>query len=218
MSDLYHDVYEPSPPSTDEIEEASSEQLGSLEPPSTAAPSLEIVPRQTVEPARIADGVLRRLHPAWITNARLRGLISSAILIALLGAVAVAVGFSFGHWLAVAVGWIGLALLLLARALFWPPLAWRHYAYSVAPRGLRIRRGVLVRSALSVPKTRVQHTDVSQGPIQRHFGIASLTVHTAGTQYAAVSLPGLPYGTALAIRDYLIDELSDDEGEDGDGV
>lgn len=177
-----------------------------------------MVSRDRTETARVADGVLRRLHPAWITNSRLRGLISSAILLTLLGVGGVALGFTVGHWLVLAATWLGLALLLLARAILWPPVAWRYYAYSVAPRGLRIRRGVLVRSALSVPKTRVQHTDVSQGPIQRHFGIATLTVHTAGTQYAAVSLPGVPYGTALAIRDYLIDELSDNGGEDGDGV
>jgi membrane protein YdbS with pleckstrin-like domain len=50
----------------------------------------------------------------------------------------------------------------------------------------------------------VQHTDVSQGPLQRRYGLATLTVHTAGTENAQVQLPGLPHDVALSIRDHLL--------------
>ena len=66
------------------------------------------------------------------------------------------------------------------------------------------------RSEISVPKSRVQHTDVSQGPLQRRFGLATLVLHTAGTQHAAVSLSGLSHEAALQIRDYLIEGGPDD--------
>ena len=55
-----------------------------------------------------------------------------------------------------------------------------------------------------MPRSRVQHTDVAQGPIQRRFGLATLTVHTAGSDAAQVHLNGLEYQDALVIRDYLI--------------
>ena len=77
---------------------------------------------------------------------------------------------------------------------------------------MSIRRGVVWRSEISVPRSRVQHTDVSQGPLQRRFGLATLILHTAGTHHASVSLAGLPHAAALAIRDYLI------EGGAGDVV
>ncbi len=63
-----------------------------------------------------------------------------------------------------------------------------------------------------MPRSRVQHTDVSQGPLERRFDLATLVLHTAGTQHAAVSLGGLSHKAALAIRDYLI------EGGAGDAV
>lgn len=162
----------------------------------------------------IADGVKRQLDPAWITARRISGLFVSLILITAFGGAAIGLGIGFDRWLLTLSAWIVLSVLILARAWFWPPLAWKYAAYAVSQRGLRVRRGVLVRSIASVPKSRVQHTDVSQGPLQRHFGIATLTVHTAGTQYAAVPVPGLPRETALAIRNFLID----DEDDEDDGV
>jgi membrane protein YdbS with pleckstrin-like domain len=61
-----------------------------------------------------------------------------------------------------------------------------------------------------VPSSRVQHTDVAQGPVERAFDLATLVVYTAGTQHASVTLNGLKNETALAIRDYLIDRDDDD--------
>ena len=49
-----------------------------------------------------------------------------------------------------------------------------------------------------MPFGRVQHIDVDQGPIDRALDIATMTLHTAGTHNASVSLPGL--GEDLAIR------------------
>lgn len=164
-----------------------------------------------VDPS-VADGVRRKLDPAWITSQRIGGLFVAFILIGSLGIAAVALGIAFDYLILTLGAWSALTILLLVRAWVWPQLAWNHAAYAVSPRGLRLRRGVLFRSIASVPKSRVQHTDVSQGPVQRHFGIATLTVHTAGTQYAAVPVPGLPRGTALAIRNFLIDDDEDDDG------
>ncbi len=112
--------------------------------------------------------------------------------------------------------WIGLGAAslvyaaLVAWSLYWPGVRYRHASYRVAERGLWIRRGVLWRSEISVPKSRVQHTDVSQGPLQRRFDLATLVLHTAGTQHAAVALGGLSHSAALAIRDYLIEGGTDD--------
>ena len=78
--------------------------------------------------------------------------------------------------------------------------------YKVDPRGIGIRSGVVWRRVVSVPRSRVQHTDVSQGPIQRHLGLATLVVHTAGVVNASVTLGGLDRDIAVGIRDFLIDE------------
>ena len=69
-----------------------------------------------------------------------------------------------------------------------------------------LSRGVVWRAETSIPKARVQHIDVVQGPIHGRFGLAELVIHTAGTQDASVSLGGLPHGRALGIRDFLIND------------
>ena len=97
-------------------------------------------------------------------------------------------------------------------ATWWPGVRYRYISYRTDVDGFTIRRGVLWRGVTSIPKARVQHTDVVQGPIQRRFGLSKLVVHTAGTQDASVSLSGLPYDKALPIRDFLI------ESDERDGV
>ena len=100
--------------------------------------------------------------------------------------------------------WLVIAVLLFWWAERWPAIEYRHTSYRVDPAGIEIRRGVWWQRVINVPRTRIQHTDVSQGPLERKFGLGTLVVHTAGTAYARVELPGLEHGLALRIRDYLL--------------
>lgn len=103
-----------------------------------------------------------------------------------------------------AVLWAAAVGLLAWHTYRWPAIAYQHTSYRLDERGLEIRRGVFWRTAVNVPRSRVQHTDVSQGPLERRYGLGTLVVYTAGTDYARVSLPGLAHDTALQIRDQLI--------------
>lgn len=66
---------------------------------------------------------------------------------------------------------------------------------------LRVVRGLLFRSDTVVPFGRVQHIDVNQGPLERYYGLATLTLYTAGNHNASVHLPGLLNEDALAMRE-----------------
>jgi hypothetical protein len=159
-------------------------------------------------PGALADGVERRLDPRHVELERLRCWIASAALAlaGLIGALILLAALRPVWW----VGALALAAacaLLAALAWFplrWPELRHRHTSYRIDERGIEIREGVLWRRAVGVPRTRVQHTDVSQGPIERGFGLGTLLIYTAGTEHARVSLSGLDHATALSIRDYLI--------------
>ena len=90
------------------------------------------------------------------------------------------------------------AALVIARA----PL--RRYAargYVMGDDRLRVVRGVLFRSDTVVPFGRVQHIDVDQGLLERAYGLATLTLHTAGNHNASVSLPGLADADARLMRE-----------------
>lgn len=109
--------------------------------------------------------------------------------------------------------WTVWALLVgAAIAYLWkyPPARHRHLRYRLDDVGLTIRAGVLWRTWSALPRVRIQHTDVSQGPLQRRYGVADLKLYTAGSRYTRIVLSGLEHGAALALRDELKRDASDD--------
>ena len=134
----------------------------------------------------------------WVAFCSLASLVAATI-------VTVAASLSGGVTIA-----IFLAALMLSGALgvacyAWPAVRYRHIRYCLDATGFTIRRGVFWRSVTSIPKSRIQHTDIVRGPLQRQYDLATLVIHTAGTQDASVSLSGLHQRTAIDIRDVLID-------------
>lgn len=96
----------------------------------------------------------------------------------------------------------GVLLLLGVVVVVWlPPRRWRAWGYREGADELDISRGRLIRTRTVVPFGRVQHIDVSEGPVERNFGLATLILHTAGTRSAAVALPGLTPDEAEQMRD-----------------
>ena len=83
-------------------------------------------------------------------------------------------------------------------------------AYALHPNLLRVVRGWLVHIDTIVPLVRVQHIDVTRGPLDKAFGTATLVVHTAGTHNSIVTLPGLAPEKASAIRDEIRQHIRTD--------
>lgn len=52
--------------------------------------------------------------------------------------------------------------------------------YLLSPRSLRIRRGIWTIHETTITFENIQNVEVRQGPLQRWYGLASLTVKTAG--------------------------------------
>lgn len=102
--------------------------------------------------------------------------------------------------------------LVLIIAYRFTSARYHHLRYRADPDGLRIQRGVFWRKKVWIPITRVQHTDVSQGPLQRKYELATLTVHTAGTVGASIPLPGLEHSIALRLSDHLQPNREHDAG------
>ena len=96
----------------------------------------------------------------------------------------------------------GIVLLLAAYlVLVSPGRQYRAWLYAMDEEDLRLRRGVWIETHTIVPLDRVQHLDLAQGPIERAFGVSRLIVHTAGTQFSRVVLPGLSRPDAERMRD-----------------
>ncbi len=160
------------------------------------------------EPFRIEDGRLRRLHEDYVKVERIVSWIFTGSLL-LAGLVPLILGIVlqwFAPWVTLVLGgcWFLLGLVLGWFSHVYPRLDFEHSRFRVSPLGVEVHRGVFWRQVVSVSRFRVQHTDVSQGPFQRRYGMATLTIHTAGTEKASVQVSGLHHEEALAIRQFLL--------------
>jgi membrane protein YdbS with pleckstrin-like domain len=125
-------------------------------------------------------------------------------LLALIAALASAVPLAPLSPLAAMAVLLPIAVLGLIAAWYWPAARYRHLTYSVDELGLLIQEGVWWRAQIALPRVRIQHSDVSQGPLQRRFGLATLKLYTAGSRYTKVELEGLRHEDAIALRDALL--------------
>ena len=82
-----------------------------------------------------------------------------------------------------------------------PDRVYRRLGYSIDDRLLRVVHGWLFHTDTIVPFVRIQHIDVTRGPVDKLFGTASLVVHTAGTHNSIVVLPGLAPARAADMRE-----------------
>lgn len=155
----------------------------------------------------------QRLDPRVIPLQRTAGGIAAAVL-AVATMIAVVSAYFDAPSVASLAGWG--ALWAIGNGAFawhtqrWPPIDYRHVSYRVDEHGIEIRRGVYWRKVINVPRSRVQHTDVAQGPLERRYGLGTLVIYTAGTDHAKVMLAGLDHEVAMRIREHLMPERGSD--------
>lgn len=152
------------------------------------------------------------LDPRNIQTERIAGLIFAGIVSIglLVGVIVVWVNIGANLiWILIASAAALLAVAFFAWVWFWPTISHRHSKWRLDEEGLEIRHGVLWRHQITIPLGRVQHADVSQGPLQRMYGLGTMTVNTAGTQNASVDLAGLAHENAIALRDQIVRQRKD---------
>ncbi|WP_406285234.1 PH domain-containing protein [Embleya sp. NBC_00896] len=125
-------------------------------------------------------------------------LLGTGFLVAMLG------GGPLGYFV---VWWAGLALVVGCAVLCgWGVGAIRRnqrsWRYAERADDLLIEHGVQFRRLVVVPYGRMQFVDVEAGPLERRFGIATVTLHTASASSDAV-VRGLPPEEAARLRDRL---------------
>lgn len=94
------------------------------------------------------------------------------------------------------------ALVLLGLLLLSVDRRWHAWGYLEREDDLVVRRGVIVQRTSVVPYGRMQYVDVTAGPLDRRFGLATVTLHTAAAATDAF-VPGLLADEAARLRDRL---------------
>jgi membrane protein YdbS with pleckstrin-like domain len=173
-------------------------------------PPLPAAPGESCDSFRPAPGFVRYLlFQFWIVVGLL-GLVWLGIVIAA----------------ALAEPVVGVLLVVTAPPLIVPALAVAYIAihlrydtcwYVIGPRSLRIRRGIWVVRETTMTFENIQNVTLSQGPLQRWFGIGALRVETAGGGGGSSALGESGHGlhtgliegisNAEALRDRILSRL-----------
>lgn len=155
---------------------------------------------------------LNELDPRVITVWRLSGFLGAGLVTAATGILEATVLSARGVELlspGAITALVGVASV--TSALFWPPLRYRFWRWTVESDRVVIQKGVVWRSRSLIPRVRVQHVDTRTSPLQRWHGLSSLVIYTAGTRGADAEIPGLTTEEAERLREELahLEELDE---------
>lgn len=185
---------------------------GNSEPVEPEAPAgffnLE-VPLEDLPDAETVDWI--PLHPRFARRLQVGAAIRSIVYVAAAGAFQMAVSPRNRAAIAESLPWLP-ALLWTALGAFcvcsiaWPLVAVPRRGYVVRDKDLLYKSGVLWRSVKAFPFNRVQHTKLHSTPLDRRFGLASLSVFPAGGGLGN-HVRGLGRETAERLRLYISERI-----------
>ena len=114
---------------------------------------------------------------------------------------AVIIGVASGLWWISGLIWLAAVVIVVVR---WALIGrtYRAWGYVEREDDLYITSGVLFRSLVAVPYGRMQLVEVASGPLERAFGLATVTLKTASADTDA-TIPGLNPDEAARLRDRL---------------
>jgi uncharacterized protein len=133
---------------------------------------------------------LWRMRQAEVTAAGLAAALAAGV------PAGIAAGSGLGTGVAAA------ALVVAAAAAVFLRNRYRSWAYRERADDLLVSRGVLIRRVSVVPYGRMQFVEVTAGPVERWFRLATVQLHTAAAASDA-RIPGLERDEAARLRDRL---------------
>lgn len=169
------------------------------------APTNELLTNEPVDVSglpQLADEHFVPVHPNYL-RVSLIGDAVFAVIVVVIG-IATAIFVPSRQWIPLLV--MVVLLVLTALSAGFAKLRVKHTAYQVRQHDLSYRTGVLSRTVETVPFVRVQHARVTQGPIERAFGLATLAVNSAGPD---LDIPGLGADDADRLRALVVERAGE---------
>ena len=99
---------------------------------------------------------------------------------------------------------LALALVFLAKAYF------RRKKFKIAEKNISYQEGILYQKETLVPFARIQHIEIDEGPLERFFSIATLSIYTAGDSGRDLKISGLELMKAQEIKSFISNYIKDE--------
>lgn len=84
--------------------------------------------------------------------------------------------------------------------------SFRRKAWAVREKDILYRTGWIFQRLHIVPFNRVQHCMVQSGPIERKFGLSTVSIYTAASNVNDISIHGLKHADAEALKNFILDQ------------
>lgn len=98
--------------------------------------------------------------------------------------------------------------LLLSLFIGFELRAFPRRGYLVRERDISYRSGLIFRDVVTVPYNRIQHSEVSSGPLERKMTLSTLKIYTAGGSSSDLSIHGLEPDEAMRIKEWLTEKTA----------
>lgn len=96
-------------------------------------------------------------------------------------------------------------------AVVWVPKRVRYTQYLLRELDMNMRKGCWWHTTTSLGINRIQHMEVTQGPIERWLGLSKLALFTAGGHQSDLKLPGLEIVDAKKLKARLLKQVAREE-------
>lgn len=162
---------------------------------------------------RLEEVPLKPVHHHYLRVLRIEWLITSLVLVLIAAMLIYFIpsmhkGF---NWAILA----GAALLIIGIHRFSIEKTFPFLAYAVREKDILSQKGWITRTLKACPHNRIQNCSVQSGPLERKFGLASLTIYTAGSNSADMKIPGLLLEEAEQLRHFILEKI---HAEDHEGI
>ena len=151
------------------------------------------------------------LHPRFARRLQAGAVLRSVVYVAGAGAFQMAISPRNRALISESLPWLAPFLwaalgVFCVWSVLWPLIAVPRRGYVVREKDLLYKSGVLWRSVKAFPFNRVQHTKLHSTPLDRRFGLASLSVFPAGGGLGN-QIRGLGRETAERMRVYISERI-----------
>ncbi|BCE03839.1 PH domain-containing protein [Marinicellulosiphila megalodicopiae] len=101
--------------------------------------------------------------------------------------------------------WISIIFwLLYSSMIIWNIAYVKTLKYALRQHDISLYSGVLFKRIVIQPYTRLQHIEIKRGPLERHKGLASLVLFSAGGSMHALEIKGLLENDAETIKQFIL--------------
>ncbi|MCB9285530.1 MAG: PH domain-containing protein [Lewinellaceae bacterium] len=83
--------------------------------------------------------------------------------------------------------------------------------YALRQRDIIHQHGYWWRSQTTVPYARVQHVEITQGPIAKQFGLSTIRIYTAGGSSSDLNISGIELDEARRIESFIVHKVEVDD-------